>query len=61
MSDSGAFDDAVDWLLNHGAVDFEMQDRFRAISCGLVTSEEVDDLEHAEVRALLVRAGELTA
>lgn len=53
-------DDAVDWLLNHGSVDFEMRDRFQAIASGLVTSERVDELEHEEVRQMLVDAGEIS-
>lgn len=60
-ADDRNFDAAVDWLLNHGSVDFEMRDRFRAISTGLVSSERIDDYGHEEIRRMLVDAGEISA
>lgn len=61
--DDRNFDAAVDWLLNHGAVDFDMQNCFRAIACGLITPAEADRLDAEgvrRVRQILVEAGEVS-
>ena len=47
------FDGAVDWLLNQGNVDYDMSHRFRALSLGLVTDDEVETLDYDEICARL--------
>lgn len=53
------FDAAVDWLLNHGAVDPDMQNAFWALSDGLITDEEANTLGAGEIRERRRQAGAL--